>query len=243
MRVDALALHLRPRPMAEAADLGVLLVHRHAASVWRVWLPVYGVFALLALATVEWRPWLPGLLIFCAKPWLDRTLLYVMARAVFNEPTTLRGLLRDARTVWWHGLLNSLTLRRLSPWRAFTQAVDQLEGQRGRARWRRRNQLLRGKRGAAFGLQAVFAHVELALALGLGALLLWFAPEGTHRHVFAWLWQSDSLASRSVLSIIYAVAVGIVEPFHVAAGFAMYLNRRVELEAWDIEQEFRRAFA
>jgi hypothetical protein len=23
----------------------------------------------------------------------------------------------------------------------------------------------------------------------------------------------------------------------------MYLNRRVELEAWDVEQEFRRAFA
>ena len=36
--------------------------------------------------------------------------------------------------------------------------------------------------------------------------------------------------------------VGLVEPFFVAAGFAMYLNRRVELEAWDIEQEFRRAF-
>jgi hypothetical protein len=29
----------------------------------------------------------------------------------------------------------------------------------------------------------------------------------------------------------------------VAAGFGLYLNRRVELEAWDIEQEFRRAFA
>ncbi len=33
-----------------------------------------------------------------------------------------------------------------------------------------------------------------------------------------------------------------VEPFYVAAGFAMYLNRRVELEAWDVEQELRHAF-
>ena len=41
----------------------------------------------------------------------------------------------------------------------------------------------------------------------------------------------------------YRVAVAIVEPFFVGAGFAMYLNRRVELEAWDIEQEFRLAFA
>ena len=38
-------------------------------------------------------------------------------------------------------------------------------------------------------------------------------------------------------------SVLFLEPFYVAAGFAMYLNRRAELEAWDIEQEFRRAFA
>ena len=41
----------------------------------------------------------------------------------------------------------------------------------------------------------------------------------------------------------YALAVLFLEPYYVAAGFAMYLNRRAELEAWDIEQEFRRAFA
>jgi len=46
-----------------------------------------------------------------------------------------------------------------------------------------------------------------------------------------------------ILTLTYAAAVGFVEPFFVAAGFALYLSRRAELEAWDIEQEFRRAFA
>jgi hypothetical protein len=46
-----------------------------------------------------------------------------------------------------------------------------------------------------------------------------------------------------VVLTCFVVAVAIVEPFFVGAGFAMYLNRRVELEAWDIEQEFRLAFA
>jgi hypothetical protein len=45
------------------------------------------------------------------------------------------------------------------------------------------------------------------------------------------------------LPISYAIAVLFLEPFFVAAGFGMYLHRRAELEAWDIEQEFRRAFA
>jgi hypothetical protein len=42
---------------------------------------------------------------------------------------------------------------------------------------------------------------------------------------------------------MYVVAALVVEPFYAAAGFAMYLSRRADLEAWDIEQDLRRAFA
>jgi hypothetical protein len=66
-------------------------------------------------------------------------------------------------------------------------------------------------------------------------------------HVFGfesgWLTGLASAHAGLVASIAYAVAVAFLEPFYVAAGFGLYLNRRVELEAWDIEQEFRRAFA
>jgi hypothetical protein len=34
--------------------------------------------------------------------------------------------------------------------------------------------------------------------------------------------------------------MGLVAPFYVAGGFALYLNRRVELEAWDLELGLRR---
>ena len=50
MRVDALAVKLRPRPMAEAADLGVLLVRTHARSIWLTWGPVFAATLLLAAA-------------------------------------------------------------------------------------------------------------------------------------------------------------------------------------------------
>lgn len=43
--------------------------------------------------------------------------------------------------------------------------------------------------------------------------------------------------------MLYGAVILLLEPFYVAAGFAMYLNRRTELEAWDVEQELRRAFA
>jgi hypothetical protein len=51
------------------------------------------------------------------------------------------------------------------------------------------------------------------------------------------------VAAQVVATLAYALVVLFIEPFYVAAGFGMYINRRAELEAWDIEQEFRRAFA
>ena len=55
--------------------------------------------------------------------------------------------------------------------------------------------------------------------------------------------RADSDPIVLATSLAYAACVGFLEPFYVAAGFALYLNRRVDLEAWDVEQEFRRAFA
>ena len=41
-------------------------------------------------------------------------------------------------------------------------------------------------------------------------------------------------------ALIYAAAVLLLEPFYVAAGFGLYLNRRTLLEGWDIEVALRR---
>ncbi len=242
MRVDALAVKLRPRPMAEAADLGVLLVRTHARSIWLTWGPVFAAALLVSLATIEIAPWLPALLIFWLKPWLDRSLLFVLSRAVFGQETRFIDLWSSRGTVWWAELLRTLTLRRLSPWRSFTQPIYQLEGQRGKERRKRRSQLLRAKRGAAGAMHLVFAHVEFALGMGAMAVLVLFAPEGTHRHMLQWLFDGQAQGNALFVAAIYGAVVLALEPFYVAAGFSMYLNRRVELEAWDVEQEFRLAF-
>jgi hypothetical protein len=36
------------------------------------------------------------------------------------------------------------------------------------------------------------------------------------------------------------VTAGLVAPFYVGAGFIVYINRRMSLEAWDVEHRFRR---
>ena len=243
MRIDALAVELRPRPMAEAADLGVLLVRTQARSLWRTFTPVFGVVMLATLATVQISPWLPSLLILWLKPWLDRSLLFVLSRAAFGQPTNFADLWHHRATVWWDQWLSALLWRRLSPWRSFTQPLYQLEGQRGKTRRKRRHQLLHAKRGAAFGMHTAFASMEAALSFGLMAMVVLLAPEGSHRNALDWILDSEATGPALLCELFYGLVVLVLEPFYVAAGFAMYLNRRVELEAWDIEQEFRRVFA
>jgi hypothetical protein len=243
VQVEALAVKLRPRAMSEAVDLGVRLVQAHAHSVWASFAPVYLIVVLIAMASGAIADWLPTLVIFCFKPWLDRTLLFVLSRAVFGTPTRLTDVWAAQREVWWRQLWRSFTLQRFSPWRSYTAPGLQLEGQRGSA-WRmRRAQLLRGKQGAALGMHLVFAHFELLLTFSAVALAALFAPDTARLSIWSTLTQDSGTAVSLTIAGIYAGIVLLLEPFYVGAGFAMYLNRRVELEAWDIEQEFRVAFA
>jgi len=91
-------------------------------------------------------------------------------------------------------------------------------------------------------LASTAAMANLPL-IGVMVLVVWFAPEPSQRGLFDMLFRSGQDIGQWLATIAYAGIVLVVEPFYVGAGFAMYLNRRVELEAWDVEQEFRLAFA
>jgi hypothetical protein len=244
MRVDALAISLRARSNMEAADLGVRLCQHSARSVFRCHLTVALPVFVLCLASFELAPWLPTLAIWCAKPWLDRTVLFALSRAAFGQTTTFGDLWREQRRVWWSQLAITWTWRRLSPWRSLTQPTYQLEGLSGSRLRKRVRQVRAGKAGAGAMMTSAFATVEMALTIALLSLLFWLAPKGMAPEVdLMSLMEGRETGAELAYAVAYAAVVAFLEPFYVAAGFGMYLNRRVELEAWDIEQEFRRAFA
>ena len=242
MRVDRIAIGLARRSMLEAADLGVRIVSAHARSVWACFLPVWLLAVAVAAVALEAGAGWAILALFWLKPWLDRSILFVLARAVFREPTRFADLAAAWRPLWLGALPATLTVRRLSPWRAFVQPAQQLEGLRGSALYRRVRLLLRRGQGSALLMQSAFATIESCLALGFAVLPAYFQASEAANGWLERLFAGPSWAG-TVQFACYAVAVAIVEPFFVGAGFASYLNRRVELEAWDIEQEFRVVFA
>ncbi len=243
MQIDALAIRLRPRTPFESVDLGLRLCQHAARSIY----PCYALVALpvaaLALATFELAEWLPVLIIWWAKPWLDRTILFVLSRAAFGQRTTPRDVLSAQRHVWWRQLLFTCTVQRLSLWRSLTAPVYQLEGLSVRQARHRVGHIRRRTAGPAAMVTAAFMTAEESLTLALVSLVFWMAPVTRTADVFTLMTGEDSGFGPIVVAVAYALTVMFLEPFFVAAGFAMYMNRRAELEAWDIEQEFRRAFA
>jgi hypothetical protein len=241
MQIDAIALRLRPRSMWEGCDLGVRLLHFGMRSVYACYLAVALPTFLVCLATYPLEPWLPALCIWLAKPWLDQAILFALSRALFGAPTGPLDLWAErGRTL--RPNLPALLLLRLSASRSFKLPIMRLEGLEGRAQRERIRQLTLRHRGVARSMTLAFANAELAVCSSVLMLRVILAP-----HIFGleggWLAGLAAAQAGLISSIAYALAVAFLEPFYVAAGFGLYVNRRVELEAWDIEQEFRRAFA
>ena len=243
MQIDALAVRLRPRSPLEAADLGVRLAQSTARSLYLCYALVALPLMILAIASYEIAAWLPGLAIWWAKPWLDRTILFVLSRAAFGVATAPADVWRAQRAVWWRQFLFTWTIRRLSPWRALTDPVYRLEGFSILKGGQRIRQIRSRALGSALMMTSVFGLCEFALAIALASLVFWFAPSGRAPGIDDFIAGELPLFVQLALPISYALTVLFLEPFYVASGFGMYLNRRAELEAWDIEQEFRRAFA
>ncbi len=254
MRPEDLSLVLRPRSGMEALDLGFALARRAGASLFLPVAVVVAAATLISAAILASADDLAGIadfewvLVWWLKPVYDRLALHVLAREVFGVRLTPRqslqalpGLLRGT------GLPAGLTWRRFSPRRSLLLPVLQLEGQRGAAARARRRQVGMRTGGAATALLLTCALFEACVMFGLIGLAVMLLPQSTglDRSLFEVLFSEDvpSLAVTLSLLGMYALAVCVIEPFFVAAGFCLYLKRRTDLEAWDVELQLRRVAA
>jgi hypothetical protein len=221
------------------------LVRRHAGAIWKPWLLVT-VPLLVLLNAAGWALdllWLSGLLMWWLKPWFDRIPLFVISRAVFGETPTTRQTVRaqfrwGAR--WW---LPYLTWRRLGPARSLYLPVDLLEGGDGSEARQRRAALGAPVYGVCALLTLVCGNFELLIVIGtvFGGLI--FIPFDYLPDTLKSLWDSfleQPHWMNALFNGLIWIAVSVIEPFYVGAGFGLYLNRRTEIEGWDIEIVFRR---
>jgi hypothetical protein len=244
MKLESISLELRPRDAYEATDLGARLLQRHAARVYRPWAVFMVPIMLVCISTITIAPWLGALAIWWLKPLYDRLVLFVLSRAVFGQQVTVADVARHWREWAGRSLFAALTWRRIDFARAFVLPLDLLERLKGKPRRLRNKVLQKNARSAAVLTQVAYIHIESIFYLSMLMLVYLFMPNNVAVDLSPWFFgEGVPLWWSAVTCGFYIVALSLAEPAYVASGFVLYLNRRVELEAWDIELALRRGLS
>jgi len=238
MDLSRLGIVARIRTAWEAMDLGFVLARAWWRPLFLSWfIPSFCVFVPLLLLFGE-SGWIPWFVIWWLKPLFDRGPLYIASRRLFGEPAGTRTVLRQLFSLYKKDWFLWLTFRRLSVTRCYDMPLTVLEELKGDKRRARQNILHRGYSSPANWLTVVGVHLEGFLAMGFYALLVMLVPEQVDIDYFKLLTQDGSFFVYLSTFTTYLVMV-LVGPFYALGGFAMYISRRIELEAWDIEIRFR----
>ncbi|MCL2657793.1 MAG: DUF4129 domain-containing protein [Betaproteobacteria bacterium] len=248
MQPDKLAVALRPRSGFEAIDLGLRLAQRCARPLFLSSLAL--VMSVCALAYLIFAVWLDSsdlgvLFVWWLKPLYDRLALHVLSRGVFDATPGLRETLRALPSLVRHsGLFAALSWQRFDTQRALRLPVAQLEGLRGAPARARRKLLSRRVSGSGIALLFCFVNFEALIWFGVPVLIAMLIPGDIEfappllRGLFGSSEPARWISALWFLS--YGLAVALVEPFYLAGGFGLYLKRRTDLEAWDVELQMRR---
>ena len=241
MSRDALGFVPRLRSAPEALELGLGLLQAHGRQVAVLWCLQTGLVLALALPFLGRAPVWVLLVLWWLKPWLDRGVLFVLSRAVFGQSATVWEFLREWRNVHRQGLAAGLLWRRFSPVRSFALPVFQLEGLGGPAYRARVQVLTRQGGGTALLLLCCCLLLTVLTFLGILGLASGMLPPGVRLH--PWGPGPLPLGFQWLLLGLGVLVLTLTEPLFAAAGFGLYLNRRTQLEGWDLEQAFRRLAA
>jgi hypothetical protein len=249
MQLQGMTIALRRRLPWEATDLGIALVRAHIKRILLAWclvtLPVW--LLVNAVGVAINASWVALLVMWWLKPLFDRIPLYAISRSVFGHTPGVGEIVR-AQLLWgWREVGPWLLWRRLHPSRLLLLPVDLLERVTGQQRSERVRVLVKGDAGPRNQLVGLGLLFELLLGFGLLTSVFMFVPSefvsGAGSGLLHYMTENPPAWARLLLNACIWFGTTMVEPFMVGAGFGLYLNRRVQLEAWDVEHAFRRIAA
>lgn len=247
MQLSQIKADIRLRSPWEAVDLGFAMVQTWSKTIYAPW-----ALFLLGFATLLWSIvpedslWLAPLILWWSKPVYDRLLLYILSQELFSlsEGGLWYSLKKLPSLMLGNGLMGGLTIRRLSASRGFNLPIWQLEGLKGPARKKRQNILQTTAHSQAVWLMIACTHIEVILNFAFFGLVFLWLPSSMQENFFSQFILEESTETMGywieLLSyIFYTLSIIIMEPFYVAGCFGLYINRRTQLESWDIELVFR----
>ncbi len=242
MRLEDYAIEARKRTEWEVLDLGTLMFQANLACILRSSLLLGIPILMVTGGVVVTAGFFWGyLVLWLLRPIYGRVTLFVLSRAVFSSHPSPREIARALPGFLFKGFFTALLI---CPWtlsRVIMEPVRLLEGLAGKG-LRRRSQVLLGEgvRASVWWGAVSVALVQICLLFSIFVLIDGFMPEGIVD------WEGEGTVDNPSTLVAWlglitvALSFAVVEPLWVATGFAMYLNRRSDLEGWDVELVFRR---
>lgn len=240
MQLEKMTAQVRPRSAWEAVDLGFMMLQHWYRPVIIGWLLItLPVFIIINVLLYQ-HPFWAALIFWWLLPVFDRIPMHILSRALFGEMVTSRSLLNEWHSIFLPHILKMLTIHRFDFTRSFNLPVWQLEKLSGRARAQRTRVLKKTQSSNAVGLSTICLAIEFIVFVSLYGLVMMFLPNYYAGQMMTTLFHSGHVwwAGPLANSFIFLTLM-LVEPFYVAGGFSLYINRRTQLEGWDIEINFR----
>jgi hypothetical protein len=246
MEIEKMGAVLRPRTAWESTDLGVALLRRWLAPVLLAWMVTVVPVCALIMVVLRDHPIWGGVVLFWLKPTFERVPLFVLSRALFGTIPTPVQVLREVPRLWSTRPWLALFGHRIHPARSVLQPIAVLEVAH-RGSYLERERVI-GHAAAGTAILVAFLALLMEIVLWLGGLLLleFLLPDALLPPEPA-TWSEIQLVPdgwyAGAMAILWILAYTIAGTLHAAAGFGLYLNRRSQIEGWDVELAFRRLAA
>ncbi|MCM8534007.1 MAG: hypothetical protein NE330_22790 [Lentisphaeraceae bacterium] len=242
MNPNKIDIEIRNRTNWEAFDLGKPIVFKYFKPVYLPWLTANLLIVLASSWLFFVNPVFAFFVIWLFLPLAERTVLFVLSRAVFGDVPSYKETMKQWIPQLKNGVFSFNFAWRFLPNRSFVMPVWQLEGLTGSRRRKRLQQISHNASNTAVMEGSIFASIEHLLAMSFIAFVLFLIPEG----IIIWdevvvdaLFETLPAWVGVIGSIVYLLAIVLIRPIYVAGGFTLYLHRRMVLEGWDIELQFR----
>lgn len=242
MNIDALSVKLRRRGLWEAVDLGFLLAQKHFLSLWLTWWVGVLPIAIILGAVFYQSPLWMCFAVWFFKPLYENVMLSRLSQLIFGEKAPLRPIVASFKRANKGRLFYSLILSRLMLNRSFSSPVSLLEGQKGKPRKLRLSQLSMSMQNVTQFSTILLFLIEFGLIWAFILVFYTVFPSDFVDHSLSAI-LADELFLHWGFTLVACFVMSLIAPFYVCAGFALYLSRRTELEAWDIELSFKKLTA
>ncbi len=241
MEIESIRIALRERNPWQAIDLGFDISRQFSAMLYKSYCLGFLLISLPIILILHNYPTWASLLVWYLKPLFEVGPQVLLSRRIFGEDFSNRQIinitLSTMKQHWW----SAISRLRFSIRRSFVMPVFLLEGLHSEQRRKRLSTLSLGQSQGPTSLTILLAHGEILFYLVLLFIIYQFIPNYERVSLFI-MFQPDAehIGFQWLAISCWFAAVMAIAPFYICGGFALYLNKRIELEGWDLELSFKK---